>query len=265
MDMDMENDLDPISDPNVLNAIVLDDAEAIEAIVLKKKRGRPKGSKNNKNRTKSPKAAPAAKRQKPNKSKPKSKPKPKPKTPSPVPSDNSEEKVIEVDVDMGTDGLSEEDLDRFNSEGTDDTESGIEERSEDEESIGSLADFIVADEEEDGDVEPESPSEPESKNDGIDHSNIITGKRRRKPVTRYLDPDYWKLMTKGEDEKEIEEFVAEVKEDLENGVDVEDSTGSDVEVDPNDLETTESEDYESDEEMTDSDHVPSDDSYEPSE
>jgi hypothetical protein len=88
-----------------------------------------------------------------------------------------------------------------------------DERSEDEESIGSLKDFIVEDESE---IEKEiKKSRKELKKnsnplDGIDPSNIVTGKRQRKAPQRYVDPNYWGLMTQDMDEEEVAEFEKEV-------------------------------------------------------
>lgn len=90
----------------------------------------------------------------------------------------------------------------------------VDERSEDEESIGSLKDFIVENEEDVvAEIKQSREIEKQKENDpldGIDTSNIISGKRTRRAPTRYVDPDYWNLMTQDMDEEEVAEFVNEV-------------------------------------------------------
>ena len=100
----------------------------------------------------------------------------------------------------------------------DDSDLNDESSSDDDESIGSLAEFIVDDEEEIKAEEKESRKKQKNEDplDGIDPSNIITGKRQRKKPERYVDPNYWKIMTQDMDESEVEEFENDIeKEDVE--------------------------------------------------
>ena len=93
------------------------------------------------------------------------------------------------------------------SDGDDDT------RSVDEDSVGSLAEFVVEDETElQREIRESRVKQREADPlDGIDTSNIITGKRQRKKPTRYIDPNYWQLMTQDMDEEEVQEFEKEVE------------------------------------------------------
>lgn len=94
-------------------------------------------------------------------------------------------------------------------------------RSVDDESVGSLAEFIVEDEKA---IEEEIKQSKRIKVvdplDGIDPSNIITGKRQRKQPERYQDPHFWQLMTQDMDDSEIEQFEEEVKKEDEEQPDV---------------------------------------------
>jgi hypothetical protein len=100
----------------------------------------------------------------------------------------------------------------------DDSDLNDESSSDDDESIGSLAEFIVNDEEAIKAEEKESRKKQKEADpmDGIDPSNIITGKRQRKKPERYVDPNYWKIMTQDMDDSEVEEFEKDLeKEDVE--------------------------------------------------
>ena len=96
------------------------------------------------------------------------------------------------------------------------SESDVDDISTDDDSAGSLRDFIVDDSEgedeevyiddddddnDDDDSDASSESSEEEEDDAeestpswIDKSNIITGKRQRRAATRYVDPEYEKLM-----------------------------------------------------------------------
>lgn len=164
-------------------------------------------------------------------------------------SDYEDEKYSEDDRD-------EEDYeDDYEDDDEDDYE---DERSEDEESIGSLKDFIVDDEEVEKDISRAKKERKSKKDplDGIDQSNIVTGKRRRKPVSRYIDDQYWKLMTADLDEKEVDEFVREVEEE-DTRTPQDESNESDEEYDYNEDEEEDNdddEDYEDEDELTPSDY-----------
>ena len=85
-----------------------------------------------------------------------------------------------------------------------------EERSEDEESVGSLKDFVVDQEDEDITIQSHAVEEEEKPLKNIDVSNIIQGKRKRKPPKRYFDKDYLKIMSEG-NKKEYQELLKYVK------------------------------------------------------
>ena len=114
------------------------------------------------------------------------------------------------------------------------SESEIDDISTDDDSAGSLRDFIVDDsdeeeEEDDDDDDDDSASMEEAEDDAeaeeddeestpswIDKSNIITGKRQRRAATRYVDPDYKKLMMEDASDfsdSDDDESVGEASED----------------------------------------------------
>ena len=113
------------------------------------------------------------------------------------------------------------------SDGDDDT------RSVDEDSVGSLAEFVVEDETELQREILESRVKQREADplDDIDPSNIITGKRQRKKPTRYIDPNYWQLMTQDMDEEEVQEFEKEVEtEDKDPPVDAPDEEDGEFQI-----------------------------------
>jgi hypothetical protein len=84
----------------------------------------------------------------------------------------------------------------------------------DDDSVGSLEDFIVDDDQVEDLPEPQ-PEDNEEKLDFINPTNIVIGKRVRKPTQRYVDPDYWKLMTNDMTKEEKRQFEKEmVEEDI---------------------------------------------------
>ena len=87
-------------------------------------------------------------------------------------------------------------------------------RSEDDESVGSLKDFIIDDDDEVDEVDAtkvnELKQEIKPPLDGINTANIIEGKRPRRSTQRYVDPQYWELMTQDMADDEIKEFIKEV-------------------------------------------------------
>jgi X-linked retinitis pigmentosa GTPase regulator len=137
-----------------------------------------------------------------------------------------------------------------------------EEKSEDDDDAGSLEDFIVNDEPDDN--EKETSDEPEecvtltkeesNKRDleDINSSNILTGKRTRKPVKRFEDDlfqseEYKKMMLCDIPEDELnaalEDDFSSDEEEGEEDDDYEDENGNENE----DQEETESEDEDSSE------------------
>jgi hypothetical protein len=87
-------------------------------------------------------------------------------------------------------------------------------RSVDDESVGSLVEFIVDDEKAiEEEIKQSKSITVVDPLDGIDPSNIVTGKRQRKKPERYQDPHFWQLMTQDMDDSEIEQFEEEVKKE----------------------------------------------------
>jgi len=86
-------------------------------------------------------------------------------------------------------------------------------RSVDEESMGSLAEFVVDDETEiEREIRESRLKQKEAHPlDGIDPSNIVVGKRQRKKPERYIDPHYWQIMTQDMDEDEVRQFEQEME------------------------------------------------------
>lgn len=129
-------------------------------------------------------------------------------------------------------------------------------RSVDDESVGSLVDFIVEDEKA---IEEEIKQSKRIKVtdplDGIDPSNIVTGKRQRKQPERYQDPHFWQLMTQDMDDSEIEQFEEEVKKDDEEQPDAAEE----------DEEFRVSEEVSDEEEDEDEINTPSEEAYDPEE
>jgi hypothetical protein len=89
---------------------------------------------------------------------------------------------------------------------------GMEVRSDDEDDDGEdLKGFIVNSDEDDVEISDEEKPSKSNPLSGVDPSNIITGKRRRKPAKRYVHPDYWKMMTKALKPEEKAEFEEELR------------------------------------------------------
>ena len=103
-------------------------------------------------------------------------------------------------------GMDDNDMDHdFNGLDAD----GFEARSEDEESIGSLADFIEPDKDSDDDSDGEDKDESDNvEGDGIDTSNIVTGRRTRRKVVYedVVDADELEDELGSESEKEEKEL-----------------------------------------------------------
>lgn len=128
-----------------------------------------------------------------------------------------------------------------------DCDDGIEPRSEDDESEGSLVDFVV------DDVDQPAP-EPEHELSGIDTSNILTGKRKRK-LTQFYEqevfntPEYREMMLCDADVPS-DDSASEGGDDEEDEDYEEDDEGATDEERASDEESEDSETSDADEEET---------------
>ena len=127
-------------------------------------------------------------------------------------------------------------------ENDEDEDEDIEsDRSEDEGSVGSLEDFIVDDKAVARDIREAKLKRKRDPLEGIDTTNIVPGKRQRKAVNRYMDKDFWKLMTADVDEEDMDKLVTEIEEEDLKTPSTE-SIGSDEDIDEKELEEDEDED-----------------------
>ena len=131
----------------------------------------------------------------------------------------------------------------------DDNEHDIEDEEDDNsDDEGSLVDFIVKDEE---DKVEEGPS---NEFDGIDESNIVYGKRKRKPTQFYENevfssPEFRKMMLEDVPDSEIDAAIGDESEEDDEDEDEEDDSYEEEEDD--DEEEGEEEEEEEEEEEDD--------------